>query len=245
MRDRTKIYLSVFFAVMVCGFSLVRTVRAETIKIGGTGFGLGVMKLLTQSFESTHPGEGVEVIPSLGSSGGIKALLHGALDIAVSGRPLKPTESGKGIEATAFTRTPFIFIVNKSVTKEGITLHELEEIFSGQMLSWPDGARIRPVLRPNADTVTKMVRGLSSGMDQAVTRAMSREGMILAITDQESAQVVEKTPGALAAGTLTQVYSEKRQVNILSLNGIAPSVKTLGEDAYPLSLSLYLVAPAR
>ena len=240
-----KICLTALLVLVVSGLGAVENLHAETIKIGGTGFGIGVMKLLARSFEGTHPVEEIEVVPSLGSSGGIKALLHGALDIAISGRPLKPEESGKGIEATEFTRTPFIFMVNESVAKKTITLQELEKIYRGEELAWPNGGRIRPVLRPDSDSVTQVVRKLSPGMDQAMTFAMSRKGMILAITDQQSAQVVEKTTGALAAGTLTQVYSEKLRVNILSFNGITPSVTALCGGAYPLSIPLYLVTPAR
>ena len=245
MKQRKIFFPSVLLAVIMCVSGLAGSARGETIRIGGTGFGLGVMKILARSFEESHPGEKIQVIPSLGSSGGIKALLHGALDIAISGRPLKAEESGKGIEADLFIRSPFIFIVNESVTKQGITIQELEKIFRGEMLTWPDGERIRPILRPEADTATKIVRGISSGMDQAMTLAMARKGMILEITDQDSARMVEKTPGALAASSLTQVYSEKRQVGILALNGIRPSVEALSDGAYPLSIPLYLVTPDR
>ena len=245
MTHRKKLIPGVLLAVMICVSGLAGTARAETIRIGGTGFGLGVMKILSRAFETSHPDEKIEVVPSLGSSGGIKALLHGALDIAISGRPLKPEESGRGIAAHAFTRSPFILIVNKSVTVREITLQELEKIFRGDMLTWPGGERIRPVLRPKRDTMTKMVREISSGMDQAMTLAMARDGMILAITDQDSARLVEKTPGALAASSLTQVYSEKRQVSILAVNGVPPGVDTLRDGAYPLSVPLYLVTPAK
>jgi len=235
--------LATLFAVILFGFSYAETVRAETLRIGGTGYGLGVMKILGETFEKSCPGVKIRVIPSLGSTGGIKALSHGALDIAISGRLLKDSESGKGIYTKALAKTPFIFIVNKKVAKEGITLEELEKIFRGEIEKWPDGTHIRPVLRPETDTVTKTVRQLSSGMHQAVTLAMSKQGMILAITDQESTEIVENIPGALAAGTLTQILSENRQVGVLSFNGIKPSVKSISNGSYPLSIPLYLVIP--
>ena len=243
MKQRKNLFPGVLLVVIICVSGLAGSARGETIRIGGTGFGLGVMKILARSFEESHPGENIEVIPSLGSSGGIKALLHEALDIAISGRPLKAEESGKGMEADLFTRSPFIFIVNKSVSKREITLQELEKIFRGDMLTWPGGERIRPILRPKGDTVTKTLRGISSGMDRAMTLAMDRDGMLLAVTDQDSARMVEKTPGALAASSLTQVYSEKRQVGILAFSGVRPSVKALRDGAYPLSIPLYLVTP--
>ena len=242
---RKGFYSGILFLVLLFGFSVAETAQAQRVRIGGTGFGLGVMKILGAVFEKSHPEVKIEVIPSLGSSGGIRALLHGALNIAVSGRPLVGKESGKGADAKELVKSPFFFIANKSVTKEGLTLQELEKIYRGETLTWPDGKRIRLVLRPETDTVTKMVRELSPGMSQAVNVAMSREGMIHAITDQESANIVEKIPGTLAASTLIQVYSEKRQVRILSFNGIDPGVKSLSDGTYPLSLSLYLVTPSK
>lgn len=221
--------------------STVAQARAENIQIGGTGFGLGVMKILAETFRKSHPQANIEVIPSLGSSGGVKALLHGAVDIAISGRPLTETELGRGIEAREIAQTPFVFVVNANVSSEEISLQELEDIYGGATLTWSDGTRIRPVLRPETDTTTKMLESLSPGMHQALRHARSREGMLRATTDQESAEVVEGTPGALASSTLTQVYSEQRRVKILAFNGVQPSVKSLGDGAYPLSLSLYLV----
>ncbi len=57
---------------------------AKEIKIGGTGTDLATMKLLGEQFRKTHPDVTITVLPSLGSSGGIKALLGGQLDIAIS-----------------------------------------------------------------------------------------------------------------------------------------------------------------
>jgi phosphate transport system substrate-binding protein len=59
----------------------------EIVRVGGAGSGLGGMRLLAKAFEAGHPGTKVQVFSSLGSSGGIKALLVGSLDLAVSGRP--------------------------------------------------------------------------------------------------------------------------------------------------------------
>jgi phosphate transport system substrate-binding protein len=233
------------FAALLFGFSIAGAARADSLKIGGTGFGLGVVRILAEKFEQSHPEEIIIVVPSLGSSGGIKALLSGALDLSISGRPLKKKESGQGISAQEIVRSPFCFVVNKNVAKEKISPTELEKIFRGETSTWDNGKRIRLVLRPKSDTVTKMMRKVSTGMDQAVTLAMSRQGMIRAITDQESAERVEKTPGALTALTLTQLYSENRQVGILAFNGIEPTVKGLSDGTYPLFVSLYLVTPLK
>ena len=179
MKHLNKIWVVSLIAFFFYGFGWADSVQAETMKIGGTGFGLGVMKKLAQAFDNAHPGDTIQVLPSLGSSGGIKALTQGVLDLAISGRPLKETETGRGIDAHVLSKTPFIFIVYQGVPKNGIFLRELAQILRGDSRTWPDGSRIRPVLRPESDSITRVLRQISSEMDQAVTLAMARKGRIL------------------------------------------------------------------
>ncbi len=129
------------------------------------------------------------------------------MDIGLSSRALKEDEMGKGVSALEIGRSPFVFFVNNSVNKNDLTFQELERIYSGQALSWSGGTRIRLVLRPKMETDIEVIRKITPGMEQAVDLSFSREGMIVAITDQENASVIEKTMGALGGGTLTQILS--------------------------------------
>jgi phosphate transport system substrate-binding protein len=245
MSPWAKTHLNICIMAIMMFLALPTAVLAQTVRVGGTGFGLGVVKLLAEAFEKSHAGIKIQVAPSLGSTGGIKALLDGSLDIALSGRPPTEAETGKGAAGTEVARSPFVFMVNNNVGKEAITTAELASIYSGQTSSWPNGTRIRLVLRPETDTTTKTVRGMSPQMDQAMTLAMAREGMIRAVTDQENVDTVVKTPGSLAVGTLTQLYAEKRPVKVLALNGVKPSAGGVGNGSYPLSVPLYLLTSTR
>jgi phosphate transport system substrate-binding protein len=213
----------------------------EVVRIGGAGSGLSVMKILAEAFEKTHPGTKIRVLPSLGSSGGIKALLHGALDVAISGRTLKSEESKSGAVAVECARTPFVFAVHKNVTKTDVTTRELEMIYKGQMLKWPDGTRIRLVLRPAGDTDTAIVKNISKEMEQAVKASSSRPDMIVAVTDQEAADAVARIPGAFGGTTLAQTETEDHPVKLLSFNGITPTLGALAKGSYPLAKPLCLV----
>jgi phosphate transport system substrate-binding protein len=113
------------------------------------------------------------------------------------------------------------------------------------MTIWPDGTRIRLVLRPKKESDTKLIESLSPAMEQAVSSAMSRGGMILAVTDQECADAVEKIPGALGGSTLTQVLTEKRRVKVLRFKGVKPGVAGIRDGSYPLVKTLYLVTTPR
>jgi phosphate transport system substrate-binding protein len=65
--------------------------------------------------------------------------------------------------------------------------------------------------------------------------------MIVGMTDQEAADLIQKIPGAFGATTLSLVISEKRPVHVLALDGIVPSVRTIADGSYPYSKTLYFV----
>ena len=83
-------------ALAVCAaFALtgVATAQTQEIKIGGTGAALGTMQVLAQAYAKTRPDAKITVLPSMGSGGGIKAVLAGAIQIGVSSRPLSEADS--------------------------------------------------------------------------------------------------------------------------------------------------------
>jgi phosphate transport system substrate-binding protein len=212
----------------------------ETLKIGGMGSGLGVMKLLVEAFMTKQPGTGVQVLPSLGSAGGFKALSRGAIDIGVAARPLKDGESKWGISVAEYAKSPFVVITRRDNPLSGLNMDELAMMYGGSVLTWPDGKRLRPVLRPEEDIDTKIARGMSPQMDRAVTAAMSREGMLVAITDQDAVKSIETTPGAVGFSTLAQTITERLPVKILSLDGVAPTVAALSKGSYKYSKPLFI-----
>jgi len=214
---------------------------AEEIKIGGSGTGLGTMKLLAEAYQKKHPGIKIRILPSLGSSGGIKAVLEGAIDIGVSSRRLKDAEQSQGASAIEYCRTPMVFVSSSETGKTGLTTMELEKIYAGELQTWPNGGRIRLILRPEAEASTDDLKNISVAMKNAAATALAREGMIVAVTDQENVDAIAKTPGSLGVSTLTQLVSEGRQLTLFSYNGVKPGIENLSSGAYPLFRSLFFV----
>ena len=62
----------------------------------------GAVKLLAQAYAKTQPDARITVLPSMGSGGGIKAVVAGAIQIAVSARPLSEAESKAGATAIEY-----------------------------------------------------------------------------------------------------------------------------------------------
>ncbi len=242
-----KIVLSV--CIIAVGMPPSASHAGEVIKIGGMGSGLGVMKILGDAFEKKYGGTEVQVLPSLGSTGGIRAVAKGAIDVGVSARPLKDDEKRYWLSIQEYAKSPLAVVTKKDINISGLSMENLVKIYDGRMLSWPDGRRIRPVLRPEEDIDTMIIRKMSPEMNRALTVAMSREGMLTAVTDQDTAKAIEKTPGSLGFATLAQVVTEKLPFNILRLNGVYPTTRALSDGSYKPYKALFIVTgsnpPAR
>ncbi|MEO5351437.1 MAG: substrate-binding domain-containing protein, partial [Magnetococcus sp. YQC-3] len=184
--------------------------------------------------------------PPVGSSGAIKALTNNQLDLAVTGRPLKKEEEATGLTQVWLGRSPFLFVVQHAAPVIQTTLAQLSEIYAGRQKSWPDGARIRVILRPVADADSTILANISPAMKEALTEAHARRqpGSALADTDVDLADMVERVPGGLGTLALPLILAEKRPLKGLILDGVEPTVAAMESNRYPYVKPAYLVIRA-
>jgi phosphate transport system substrate-binding protein len=229
-------------AALLFGTPWHPALASDTLRIGGNGSGLGAMKELARAYGKTHPAVTIVILPSLGSSGGIAALKNGALDLTISARPLKADEVKAGLVAIPYARSPFLFAAHGKVPATDLTMYRLLEIYRQEASRWPDGTRVRLVLRPSQDVDTALIKAISPEVERALRDAMERPGMVVAVTDHDSLDAIASMPGSLGGATLTEILTEGRSVRALSYNGVAPSLKNLAAGSYPLVKTYYLVA---
>jgi phosphate transport system substrate-binding protein len=227
--------------LILCATLFPGNVRAETLRISGTGGAIGGMRLLADAFRKAEPGVEVVIPQSIGSSGGIRAAIAGKLDIGVSARAPSPEEMEQGARQTAYARTALVFAVHPDVQRSDITLAEVLEIYAGRKTTWDDGTALRLILRPSFDTDTTTLRRISPGMADAVEQSQKREGLIVATTDQNAADAIERTRGSFGTTTLALVVSGKTRIRILSLSGVNPTTKSVRDGTYPCTKTFYMV----
>jgi phosphate transport system substrate-binding protein len=234
-------------ATLLAGVLLVvAPARAEEVlRVSGSGSWLGAMARLAPAFARANPGTRLEIIPSLGSAGAMKALAAGALEVALSGRPLKPEELGRGLVAIEVARTPVVFVAGPGAGVTGLTAAELVRILKAEEAAWPNGERIWPVLRPAKDADTLYLRSLSPAISSALTVALAQPGQLMAATNQQSDELVAQNPGGLGLSTLAQVTTEPRIFTVLAWEGVDPSLAAMVAGRYRLVKPLYLVVSAR
>lgn len=231
-----KRFLQTFCAVLaiVAG---AEGARAETLRIGGTGAAIEMLKLLGQGYVEEHPGTNVIVTPSLGSGGGIRAAGDGAIDIAVSGRPLTEKEKA-GLTEIAVAKTPFVIVT--STKKPGdLKRDEVAAVYRGDKTTWADGTPIRFLLRPESEIDNDALASYFAA-GPAIEAARKRQDVPVVGNDQDNAEMAERVPGSFTAMTYTQLTLEERRLRAVTIEGVAPSVAAYTSGTYPYARVIYL-----
>lgn len=242
--QRRALFMRAVAAVLAAAPLLARRSQATAdtqLRIGGTGMALATMHELGTAFTAANPDVAVNILPSLGTGGGLNAAAAGAIELALSARALTEAERAKGLQAMAYARTPIAFAAHPDAGTSEITLAQVAQIFRGQLPNWPNGKAIRLIRREPSDADWSMLRALSPDMTDAIKIALERPGLLTVATDQENADALERLPGAFGAMSLGQIRAESRNVVPLTLDGEPPTIEDLAASRYKLSRTLYVV----
>jgi phosphate transport system substrate-binding protein len=233
-----SVRMLVALLLLACGMAAA----AETLRISGNGSGRGGMQMLATAFEQQQPGVELAILPPLGSTGAIKALVEGAVDIVVSSRPPKADELAQAdLVSIEYARTPFVVAVHWKVGVSVVSSAELAALYGEGEARFPNGRRARPVLRLSEANGTRLMHEFGPEVAQAVQAAAGRRGMLHADTESDAADLVERTPGAFAGCTLALIESERRPLVPLTIDGKVPSVANLANGSYPYHKTLYII----
>lgn len=234
---------SMFTFLSLLLFFSSSSIAAQKIVIGGTGNALGTIKLLAEEYQALHPEIEIKVLPSIGSSGAIKAVPLGKIDIGLSSRPFKETEFTGGAVAVEYARSPTVIAVSNRLNETAITIDMLADIYTGKIKKWGNGETIRPILRQADDGNTKQLNQLSTKLKEALISAEKNEDFLFASTDQETVNKIESIPGSFGVTTLALILSEKRDLHAMSLDGIEPTVKNCAMGKYPMVKKYFFILP--
>jgi len=177
-------------------------------------------------FMEKRPGLGVNVQGG-GSSAGIQACKSGACQVGMSSRELKPDE--KDLFEIVVARDGLAVIVHPDNPVRAATLHQVKEIFAGDLRSWK--------LLGGADrAITVVTREEGSGTRGAFQELVMGESRIFrgAITQDSNGtvrEIVAHDPYSIGFISLGLV---NEQVAALELDGAAANEENIGNGRYKL-----------
>lgn len=233
-----RLFRSSFVVALLAASQMA--VHAETITIGGSGTGIAIMTRLGEGYAKRDPTIRFEVPPSLGTAGGIRAVNEGAIDIGFTGREFTDSERKYGLKQIAFVNTAFV-LVTSNRSARGLTIGAIEEMMRGTKRNWDDGTPVRFILRPREDADVLYLHARFPTLGSLYAQLRSQHEVPVAPTDQDAAELAEKTAGSLTTGTLLQITSENRKVTALALDGIEPTLENIASGHYPYARTYYLV----
>lgn len=241
MIRRLMVGMAACMAFAANGSLCLAASASQVVTVTGTGSSIGTVKLMADAFTRKHPAIRVEVLSSIGSTGGIKAVKAGKIDVGLSSRPLRPDERADDLKEAAYGRTPVVFGAHPGTSVNDISLEDIEQIYLGQKVAWPDKTPIRLVLRPKSDAYTEFLVRISDRMRVATEKSYTIPGLFTGVTDQDAAIQIERAAGSFGVTSLAVIQSEGRNIKRLSVNKVAPTLKNLETGKYPFAMSMHVV----
>lgn len=207
---------------------------ADTLNVPGTGDGAEVLQAIAKVYGQAPGAATIDIPPSIGSGGGIAAVIDGRAVLGRIARPLTEAEAGLGLKAVPVMRIPAVFFVHPSAGLSGLSYAQLTAIFAGDVTNWRDvgGAdlRIRVVRRENEDSTLKVLRATLPGWKSLALTTHSK----VAVTTQDAVQTVKETEGAVGFGPGSSALSNG--LKVLRIEGLGPT-----DPDYPSVVGVSLI----
>jgi phosphate transport system substrate-binding protein len=234
------------FVLAVAGFVLWTAsgavARAELLRTGGTGAAQETLRRLAAAFSKVEPEIRIEVIEGLGSSGAIAAVAGGAIDFAISGRPLGANDS-RALKGSVIARTPFC-LASSHPQPGDVRSVDIADFIGSATSVWSDGKPVRLILRPRSDSDSQLLVRYFPEMAAAMDKARQRSEIPVAATDRDNAMLAENMAGSLTAITFAQIQTENPSLTLLSIDGVTPTLENFESGKYPYGKDLELVVPS-
>ncbi len=212
---------------------------AEGLRLAGSGSNLPMTRALSAAFprdEIRHP----VVHASIGSGGGIRALLDGVIDIALVSRPLREGEREQGLVVTPYARVPVVVAVHASVVDNALRGDDLVAIYEGSRRTWSDGSRIVVLQRERGDSSHMAVAEALTGFASANEIAYRETRWRVLYRDDAMREALADTRGAIGLFGQGSI-PEGVPVRALEIDGVRPTAQTVARGTYPFSKDLAFV----
>jgi phosphate transport system substrate-binding protein len=199
------------------------TDRPPGLVVAGSGSCLPLVREIARRYRDHDPGTTVSVPDSIGTSGAIRALVDGAIDVGLASRPLTKTERAGGIVATPLARSIFAVVVHDGTPVKSLTQAELVDIYAGHRTAWSDGTPIVPLLREAGDSGDPVLAASFPDLAAAVQEARRAERWIVCYTDQEMRDALLAKEGAVGFLDLGIIALEHLALSPVAIDEIAPT----------------------
>ena len=229
--------------VCVLLFGASAAMAETSIRVDGSTTVLPAMQKIVEAYMKANPGVNITVSGG-GSGNGIKAIIDGSTNVAMSSREMKPKEfdaakeKGHAVKPIEIAMDALAPIVNPANPVANLTTEQLQGIYSGKIKNWKDvGGEDKEIVVISRDT--------SSGTYEAWQELVMKDqkvapSALLQASSGAVLQVVGKNKYAIAYDGYAYVNNT---VKALTVNGVAGNEKSVADKSYPVSRALFIIVP--
>lgn len=197
--------------------------------------------------------DGLGLVTCTGTNDAYERLLTGETDMIFVAGPsdaqlARAAELGMELHMTPIGREAFVFFVNHENPVEGLTVEQIQGIYSGNITRWSDVGGRRQSIRA-------FQRAEDSGSQTALQRLMGDIPLMEPKKEDRIAgmggiirQVASYRNYKNALGFSFRFYCTEMVANgdirLLALNGVMPTKESIRDGSYPVSSSFYAVTAA-
>lgn len=210
-----------------------KTDSLQTVSTDGSTSMEKVIGFLSEAYMEEHKNIKVTYNPT-GSSSGIQAVAEGRCDIGLASRDLKDEET-KDLQGTIVAIDGIAIIVNPANPIKDLTIAQIGEIYTGKITNWKEvGGSDAPIVCIGREAAS----GTRDGFEEVTdTKDKCQYSQELTSTG-DVVQTVSGNPNAIGYASVASVNDA---VNMISVEGIAPTTETIQDGTYKVQRNFVLV----
>ena len=217
---------------------------SSLLRLAGSGSNLPLTRALADAFLAKRPWLRIRVHESIGSTGGIRAVHDGALEIGLSSRPLKPEEQELGLVSIPYARVAVVLAANPTVPLRSVDREQLVALYSGSEQFWSDGSAVVVYQREPGDSGHLAARAAVPGFAEIDEQALADRRWSVLFHDRAMQEALVSTPGAVGLFDQGLAVIQDLPLLLLEFDGIRASEDNVRTGRYPITKDLAFVLPA-
>ena len=188
---------------------------------------------MAEAFHAITPAVEIVLPVDIGSTGAINAVGRGQAVLGRVAREPREDEAPYGLTYVPFATTPVAFFVNPDAGVQDLSVQQILDIYSGQLINWSElggnDVKIRVVNHEEGDSNREVLEDLFPGFDEITVIPKSKT----IYEDNEAIELAEKTKGVIAYGNYAE--ASEAEVVVVSIAGKHPSA---ADYSYTTTLGL-------
>ncbi|MHB1420444.1 MAG: substrate-binding domain-containing protein [Bacillota bacterium] len=206
-------------------------INKKMYMMAGSGSNLPITGQLVREY-NLRLGKGIKIPNSVGSSGAVKAVLEGAIELGLTSTPLKEDEKANGLKELPYARIGIIIGVNQKVPDNNISPKDLVDIFKGTKSMWQNGAMIVVQSREEGDSSNRVLTKEIPGFGEALNDAYKNNRWQINYSDIDEVQAIVNTPYALGMSDTGALSIFALGLKPLNIDGVAPNLENVANGRY-------------